>query len=249
MSRKETTHFGYRQVPLHEKARRVASVFDSVAGRYDLMNDLMSAGLHRAWKRLAINQALLRRGHEVLDLAGGTGDLASLALRRVGDKGRVVLSDINGSMLSRGRDRLLDEGWSGNIDFVRCNAEALPFPDRSFDRVTIGFGLRNVTHKSAALAEMRRILRPGGRAMILEFSHLYVPALKPLYDLYSFRVLPWMGSVVAGDSESYRYLAESIRMHPDAPTLARMMSDVGFEDCDYTPLTAGVAAIHVGQVY
>ena len=249
MSRDETTHFGYEQVPVHEKVRRVASVFDSVADRYDLMNDLMSAGLHRAWKRLAIHRALLRRGHHVLDLAGGTGDLSSLALRAVGSEGRVVLSDINGSMLARGRDRLLNEGWSGNVGFARCNAEALPFPDRSFDRVTIGFGLRNVTHKSAALAEMRRVLRPGGRVMVLEFSHLYIPALQPLYDLYSFRVLPLMGSVVAGDSESYRYLAESIRMHPDAPTLAQMMSDAGFEDCDYTPLTAGVAAIHVGQVY
>ncbi|MBK1726210.1 ubiquinone/menaquinone biosynthesis methyltransferase [Halorhodospira neutriphila] len=249
MSEQETTHFGYRQVPVEEKARHVGSVFDSVADRYDLMNDLMSAGLHRLWKRQAIRHTLLRPGHRVLDLAAGTGDLASLALERVGPEGEVVLGDINGPMLARGRDRLIDQGVGPQAAYVRCDAEALPFPDAAFDRVTIGFGLRNVTHKEAALAEMRRILRPGGRAMILEFSQVRAPGLRPLYDFYSFRVMPLMGRLVTHDAESYRYLAESIRVHPDAPTLAGIMEQAGLEDCEYTLLTGGVVAIHTGWVY
>jgi len=249
VSEDKTTHFGYREVPLEEKAERVASVFDSVADRYDLMNDLMSAGLHRLWKRQAIHHAKLRPGLRLLDLAGGTGDLASLAMPALGADGQAVLSDINLSMLVRGRDRLIDQGVGAQADYVLADAEELPFPDASFDRVTIGFGLRNVTRKENALAEMRRILRPGGRAVILEFSHVYVPALRPLYDLYSFRLMPMMGRLVVNDAESYRYLAESIRMHPEASTLKGMMEDAGFEDCDYTLLTAGVAAIHTGWAY
>ena len=249
MSEHRTTHFGYDEVPVDEKTRRVASVFDSVAERYDLMNDLMSAGLHRLWKRQAIQHAHLRGGQRVLDLAAGTGDLASLALDRLGPDGEVVVSDINLSMLRRGRDRLIDQGVGGQASYALADAEALPCPDGTFDRVTIGFGLRNVTDKERALAEMRRVLAPGGRAVILEFSHVYVPALRPLYDLYSFRIMPLMGRLVVNDAESYRYLAESIRMHPDAPTLAGMMEGAGFEDCQYTLLTAGVAAIHTGWVY
>ncbi len=249
MSEDSTTHFGYRQVPLEEKAKRVASVFDSVADRYDLMNDLMSGGLHRIWKRQTVGRTLIRPGHHVLDLAAGTGDLASHALEKVGPEGRVVLSDINHSMLARGRDRMIDQGVGPRAHYVIADAEELPFPDGSFDRVTIGFGLRNVTRKENALAEMRRVLRPGGRAVILEFSQVYVPALRPFYDLYSFRIMPLMGKLVVNDAESYRYLAESIRMHPDAPTLKGMMEEAGFEDCDYTLLTGGVAAIHAGWVY
>ncbi|MCG5527091.1 class I SAM-dependent methyltransferase [Halorhodospira halophila] len=249
MSDDKTTHFGYREVPLEEKAKRVGSVFDSVADRYDFMNDLMSGGLHRIWKRQTIGQTVLRPGHEVLDIASGTGDLASLALPRVGPEGRVVMSDINLSMLARGRNRMIDEGVGKQAACVLADAEELPFPDASFDRVTIGFGLRNVTRKENALAEMRRVLRPGGRAVILEFSHVYVSALRPLYDLYSFRIMPMMGKLVVNDAESYRYLAESIRMHPEAPVLKGMMEEAGFEDCDYTLLTAGVAAIHTGWVY
>ncbi|MFW6278072.1 MAG: bifunctional demethylmenaquinone methyltransferase/2-methoxy-6-polyprenyl-1,4-benzoquinol methylase UbiE [Halorhodospira sp.] len=249
MSEEKTTHFGYRKVPLAEKSRRVASVFDSVADRYDLMNDLMSGGLHRLWKRQAIHHAQLRPGQRVLDLAAGTGDLANLAMPGIGPEGEVVMSDINLSMLARGRDRLIDQGVGTQARYVLADAEELPFPDASFDRVTIGFGLRNVTRKENALAEMRRILRPGGRATILEFSHVYMPALRPLYDLYSFRVMPLMGKLVVNDAESYRYLAESIRMHPKASELKAMMERAGFEDCDYTLLTAGVAAIHTGWVY
>ncbi|MBK1733718.1 bifunctional demethylmenaquinone methyltransferase/2-methoxy-6-polyprenyl-1,4-benzoquinol methylase [Halorhodospira abdelmalekii] len=249
MSEEKTTHFGYREVPVNEKARHVGSVFDSVADRYDLMNDLMSAGLHRLWKRQAIAQTFLRPGHQVLDLAGGTGDLARLALDRIGADGRVVLSDINAAMLRRGRDRFINEGVDERAAYALCNAESLPFPDASFDRVTIGFGLRNVTHKEQALREMRRILRPGGRAMILEFSHVYIPALRPAYDFYSFKVMPFMGRLIVSDADSYRYLAESIRVHPDAPTLAGMMGEAGFEDCEYKLLSAGVVAIHTGWVY
>lgn len=249
MNEDNTTHFGYREVPVAEKARHVGSVFDSVADRYDLMNDLMSAGMHRLWKRRAIAQTMITRDHEVLDLAGGTGDLARLALDKVGDEGHVVLSDINAAMLRRGRDRFINEGIDSRASYVRCDAEYLPFPDSSFDRVTIGFGLRNVTNKELALAEMRRILRPGGRAMILEFSHVQVAALRPFYDLYSFHIMPVMGKFIVNDQESYRYLAESIRVHPDAPTLAAMMGAAGFEDCDYSLLTAGVVAIHTGWVY
>jgi demethylmenaquinone methyltransferase/2-methoxy-6-polyprenyl-1,4-benzoquinol methylase len=237
--------FGYEQVPSGEKAGRVRAVFDSVADNYDLMNDLMSGGMHRLWKRFTLSQAALRPGQRALDVAGGTGDLALGLARQVGGEGLVVLSDINWEMLSRGRDRLLDAGVTGNVGFVQANAERLPFADASFDCVTIGFGLRNVTDKPAALASMRRVLRPGGQLLVLEFSR---PAagLKPFYDLYSFKVLPLIGRVVARDADSYRYLAESIRMFPDQPTLAGMMRDAGFEDCRWHNLTGGVVALHRG---
>jgi len=240
--------FGYEQVPPDEKAGRVRGVFDSVADNYDLMNDLMSGGLHRLWKRFTLSQTGLRPGQRALDVAGGTGDLASGLARQVGDEGLVVLSDINWEMLSRGRDRLLDDGFTGNVGFVQANAERLPFADASFDCVTIGFGLRNVTDKAAALASMRRVLRPGGQLLVLEFSH---PAagIKPFYDLYSFRVLPAMGRLVASDAGSYRYLAESIRMFPDQPALAQMMRDAGLEDCRWHNLAGGIVAVHRGYVY
>jgi len=240
--------FGYEEVPAGEKASRVRAVFDSVADNYDLMNDLMSGGMHRLWKRFTLSQTGLKPGQRALDVAGGTGDLAAGLARQVGAAGLVVLSDINWAMLSRGRDRLLDEGITGNVGFVQANAEKLPFADASFDCVTIGFGLRNVTDKPAALASMRRILRPGGQLLVLEFSR---PAagLKPFYDLYSFKVLPAMGRLVARDAESYRYLAESIRMFPDQPTLASMMREAGFEDCRWHNLTGGIVAVHRGYAY
>jgi demethylmenaquinone methyltransferase/2-methoxy-6-polyprenyl-1,4-benzoquinol methylase len=238
-----TTHFGYQQVPEEEKARRVAGVFDSVAGRYDLMNDLMSAGLHRLWKRFAVEQSRVRPGERVLDVAGGTGDLTRLYHDRVGPRGTVVLTDINGAMLTRGRERLLDEGHA--VPAVQCDAEHLPFPDASFDCVSVAFGLRNMTHKDAALAEMTRVLRPGGRLIVLEFSRVWKP-LAPLYDVYSFRVLPRLGELVAKDAESYRYLAESIRMHPDQDTLKIMMEQAGLEKVEYFNLAAGVVALHRG---
>ncbi|MBA1148955.1 bifunctional demethylmenaquinone methyltransferase/2-methoxy-6-polyprenyl-1,4-benzoquinol methylase UbiE [Ectothiorhodospiraceae bacterium WFHF3C12] len=245
----ESTHFGYQNVPTDEKARRVGQVFSSVARRYDVMNDLMSAGLHRLWKRQAVNRLNLRPGMRVLDLAGGTGDLTALMRPKVAPDGAVILSDINEAMLREGRDRLIDEGVTGGVDYVLADAERLPFPDASFDRVVIGFGLRNVTHKEQALAAMRRVLRPGGCAVVLEFSQLYLKPLQPLYDLYSFRALPLMGRLVANDADSYRYLAESIRMHPDQETLMAMMTEAGFEDCDYLNLSGGVVAIHRGYVY
>ena len=247
-SERESTDFGYQQVPTAEKARRVGEVFRSVAGRYDLMNDLMSAGLHRLWKRQCIAMARLRPGQAVLDLAAGTGDLARLAARAVRPGGRVVMSDINEAMLARGRDRLLDEGLV-DVEYVLADAESLPFPAASFDRVMIGFGLRNVTDKIRALREMHRVLRPGGFVLVLEFSRLYLRPLQPVYDLYSFQVLPRMGRLVAGDAESYRYLAESIRMHPDQDTLREMMLEAGLEDCSYTNLSGGVVAIHRGYRY
>jgi len=244
-----TIDFGYQQVPVTEKAQRVRQVFRSVADRYDLMNDLMSAGLHRLWKHQAINRVQPRRGHRVLDLAAGTGDLSLVLSRRVGPEGEVVMTDINEAMLARGRDRMLDAGRVGNLRYALCNAEALPFPDQHFDRVTIAFGLRNVTHKDRALREMYRVLKPGGWATVLEFSRVYLPPLRPVYDLYSFRVLPVMGKLVANDAESYRYLAESIRMHPPQEQLAGMMTEAGFEDVDYLNLSAGVVAIHRGFRY
>jgi len=240
--------FGYEEVAPEDKASRVRGVFDSVADNYDLMNDLMSGGMHRLWKRFTLGQAGLKPGQRALDVAGGTGDLAAGLARQVGASGLVVLSDINWEMLSRGRDRLLDEGFTGNVGFVQANAEKLPFADASFDCVTIGFGLRNVTDKPAALASMRRVLRPGGQLLVLEFSRP-AAALRPFYDLYSFRVLPALGRMVAGDSDSYRYLAESIRMFPDQPTLAGMMRDAGFEDCRWHNLTGGVVAVHRGYAY
>jgi len=241
--------FGYEKVPVTEKQARVRGVFDSVASKYDLMNDLMSGGLHRLWKRFTLSQTGLRPGQSALDVAGGTGDLAMGLARQVGPTGHVVLSDINWEMLSRGRDRLLDKGIAGNVSFSLANAEKLPFADASFDCITIGFGLRNVTNKPAALASMRRVLKPGGQLLILEFSHPVAPGLKPVYDAYSFKVLPLMGKLVAGDDASYRYLAESIRMHPDQPTLADMMKAAGFDNCRWHNLTGGIVALHRGYAY
>ena len=241
-----TTHFGYRDVPVAEKQRMVGQVFSSVAGEYDRMNDLMSVGLHRLWKRHFVSTSGVRPGQRVLDLAGGTGDIAALLSGRVGDAGLVVLGDINAQMLEVGRDRLLDRGVFANVRFARLNAEALPFPDGSFDAITMAFGLRNVTDKAAALREMQRVLRPGGKALVLEFSRLRAEPLKPLYDLYSFKVLPWLGQRVAGDADSYRYLAESIRKHPDQDTLAGMMREAGLQQVAYRNLSAGIVAIHSG---
>jgi len=241
-----TADFGYRQVPKEEKAHHVAGVFHSVADKYDVMNDLMSLGIHRLWKRYAIELSGVRRGQRVLDLAGGTGDLTARFARMVGPEGEVVLADINGSMLQRGRARLLDEGIVGNVQFVQADAERLPFPADHFDCISIAFGLRNVTDKQAALASMERSLKPGGRVLVLEFSKPTVPGLKPLYDLYSFMVLPMLGRLVAGDAASYRYLAESIRMHPDQETLRGMMREAGFERCDYHNLSGGIVALHRG---
>jgi demethylmenaquinone methyltransferase/2-methoxy-6-polyprenyl-1,4-benzoquinol methylase len=246
MSDDKTTHFGYKQVPAEDKAGLVRGVFDSVASRYDLMNDLMSLGIHRLWKRHTVELAGVRRGQRVLDLAGGTGDLAERFAGIVGPDGEVVLTDINAAMLGRGRDRLMDAGVAGNLRYAQVDAERQPFPSDYFDCVTIGFGLRNVTHKQQALDEMYRVLRPGGRALVLEFSH---PTSKPLakaYDLYSFSVLPTLGRMIAGDPESYRYLAESIRMHPDQETLRAMMEQAGFERCSYFNLSGGIVAIHRG---
>ncbi|MCO5106317.1 MAG: bifunctional demethylmenaquinone methyltransferase/2-methoxy-6-polyprenyl-1,4-benzoquinol methylase UbiE [Burkholderiaceae bacterium] len=243
MSEPRTTHFGYETVDEASKAARVAGVFHSVAARYDLMNDLMSAGLHRIWKAFTIGQAAVRPGMRVLDVAGGTGDLARAFARRVGAQGEVWLTDINGSMLAVGRDRMVDDGCLQPA--VQCDAEALPFPDGYFDRVTVAFGLRNMTRKDRALAEMRRVLKSGGRLLVLEFSQVS-KALAPLYDLYSFSVLPWLGKRVAGDEASYRYLAESIRMHPDQETLKKMMEEAGFSRVRYFNLTGGVVALHEG---
>ena len=238
-----TTHFGYRTVSEEEKARHVAGVFDSVAGRYDLMNDLMSAGLHRLWKHFTVGQSLVRPGDRVLDVAGGTGDLARLFAQRVGPEGEVVLTDINGSMLAVGRDRMLDAGL--RVPAAQCDAEHLPFPDGHFDCVSVAFGLRNMTHKDAALTEMSRVLKPGGRLLVLEFSQVWKP-LQPLYDAYSFGVLPLLGRLVTGDSASYRYLAESIRMHPGQEELRQMMERAGLERVEYFNLSAGVVALHRG---
>jgi demethylmenaquinone methyltransferase / 2-methoxy-6-polyprenyl-1,4-benzoquinol methylase len=243
---KETTDFGYEQVTPDEKGRRVRGVFDSVAGRYDLMNDLMSAGLHRGWKRFAVEVAGVRAGARVLDLAGGTGDLARLFAERAQASGTVVHTDINGAMLVAGRDKLIDHGVV--LPTVQCNAESLPFADRTFDCVSIGFGLRNVTHKERALSEMARVLVPGGIALVLEFSRVAAP-LAPLYDWYSFNVLPALGRIVARDAASYRYLAESIRMHPDQDALKALMERSGFDRVDYYNLVAGVVALHAGRVY
>ncbi len=242
---RETTHFGYENVAVEDKARRVRSVFDSVASNYDVMNDLMSAGLHRLWKRYTVEQAAVRRGQTILDLAGGTGDLAKRFANQAGSDGHVVLADINSSMLREGRRRLIDAGVAGNLSIAQVNAEKLPFADSSFDCITIAFGLRNVTDKDAALRSMRSKLKPGGRALILEFSEP-AKALKPAYDLYSFKVLPALGKLVAGDEASYQYLAESIRMHPNQETLLGMMQEAGFERCRYHNLVGGVVALHVG---
>ncbi|MDF1795603.1 MAG: bifunctional demethylmenaquinone methyltransferase/2-methoxy-6-polyprenyl-1,4-benzoquinol methylase UbiE [Coxiellaceae bacterium] len=245
----ETTHFGYTDVPVADKAGKVAEVFHSVASKYDLMNDLMSFGLHRIWKRFAVGLLDIRKGQKILDLASGTGDIAALMSPMVGADGQVVLSDINESMLSVGRDRMLDKGLSNNMSFALANAESLPFEDNYFDRITIGFGLRNVTDKDAALRSMFRVLKPGGRCLILEFSKPPAEILNKVYDQYSFKLLPKIGKRVTGDEDSYRYLAESIRMHPDQNTLADMMRGAGFEDVDYHNLTGGIVACHRGFKY
>jgi demethylmenaquinone methyltransferase/2-methoxy-6-polyprenyl-1,4-benzoquinol methylase len=242
----DKTHFGYEEVAATDKAQRVRGVFDSVATRYDLMNDVMSAGLHRVWKRFAVDATRVRAGMRVLDLAGGTGDLARLFAQRVGASGTVVLTDINGAMLALGRDRMVNDGRL--VPAVQCDAEKLPFAGSRFDCVGIAFGLRNVTHQGAALAEMCRVLKPGGVAMVLEFSRVAAP-LAPAYDWYSFNVLPRLGKLFAGDDASYRYLAESIRMHPDQATLKAMMEQAGFDGVEVHNLTAGVVAVHLGYKY
>lgn len=238
-----TTHFGYQTVNEDEKVQKVAEVFHSVAPKYDVMNDLMSAGLHRLWKTFTIAKAGIRPGFRVLDIAGGTGDLARAFAKQAGASGQVWLTDINESMLRVGRDRLLNDGQI--LPMALCDAEKLPFPDNYFDRVSVAFGLRNMTHKDVALAEMQRVLKPGGKLLVLEFSKVAEPLQKP-YDLYSFSVLPWLGEKIAGDADSYRYLAESIRMHPDQETLKGMMQEAGLERVEYFNLTAGVAALHTG---
>jgi demethylmenaquinone methyltransferase/2-methoxy-6-polyprenyl-1,4-benzoquinol methylase len=246
MTDHEKTHFGYREVPAAEKAKLVDGVFTSVASKYDVMNDLMSLGIHRLWKRHFVATSGVRAGDTVLDLAGGTGDIAIAMARAVGARGRVLLTDFNAAMLREGRDRLLDEGVVGNVSCVQVDAQAIPLPDRSVDLVTIAFGLRNVTDKDAALREMQRVLKPGGRALVLEFSQVTVAPLRPLYDLYSFQVLPRLGAMVARDSGSYQYLAESIRKHPDQDTLKAMMEAAGLVRCTYRNLSAGIVAMHSG---
>jgi demethylmenaquinone methyltransferase/2-methoxy-6-polyprenyl-1,4-benzoquinol methylase len=246
MRKEETTHFGYEDVAVSEKASRVRGVFDSVASKYDVMNDLMSMGIHRLWKRQAIEMSGAREGQQILDLAGGTGDLSIQFARIVGARGRVVLSDINASMLQNGRERLINEGVLGNVEFVQINAEQIPFPENSFDCVTISFGLRNVTDKEQALRSIHRVLKPGGRLLVLEFSKPTNETFRSLYDFYSFNILPKIGKVVADDEESYRYLAESIRMHPDQETLRGMMDEAGFSRTEYFNMTGGVVALHRG---
>jgi len=241
-----TVDFGFEKIAWSDKAARVRVVFDSVAGKYDVMNDLMSFGAHRLWKQFTLSLTGLRPGQHALDVAGGTGDLALGLLRQVGKSGRVVLSDVNPAMLEIGRDRILDKGFVGNIECIVADAERLPFEDNAFDCITIGFGLRNVTDKAAALAQMYRVLKPGGQLLVLEFSTPVAPGLKPLYDAYSFKVLPLLGRLVARDEASYRYLAESIRMHPDQETLLGMLRTAGFAEVRYHNLTGGVVAVHRG---
>ena len=245
----KTTHFGYEQVDVSDKANKVADVFHSVADKYDLMNDLMSAGVHRLWKRYTIEKSGAKKGDTILDLAGGTGDLAAKFARIVGKDGMVTLSDINGSMLENGRERLTNMGIAGNIEYVQANAECLPFDDNKYDIVTMAFGLRNVTVKDAALRSIYRVLKPGGKLMVLEFSKPVVPGLGTIYDQYSFKLLPLIGKLVANDEESYRYLAESIRMHPDQETLKDMFDAAGFERTSYHNMTGGVVALHIGYKF
>ncbi|MDF1677895.1 MAG: bifunctional demethylmenaquinone methyltransferase/2-methoxy-6-polyprenyl-1,4-benzoquinol methylase UbiE [Legionellaceae bacterium] len=250
MTRPEkTTHFGFESVAWDDKAAKVGEVFDSVAKRYDLMNDLMSLGIHRLWKRLALTKSLVRPGHQVLDLAGGSGDIAQLLAKKVGEQGRVILADINAAMLKVGRDRLIDQGLLNTIRCVQANAEALPFASNQFDCITIGFGLRNVTDKARALASMYRVCKPGGKLMVLEFSTPTLPGLKPIYDAYSFHVLPKLGEWITQDAESYRYLVESIRMHPSQDALKDMIETAGFEDCTYHNLSGGIVALHIAYKY
>lgn len=248
-SQKDTTHFGFQQVDTADKANKVADVFHSVADKYDIMNDLMSAGIHRLWKRYTIETSGAKKGDKILDLAGGTGDLAAKFARIVGPDGLVTLSDINASMLENGRERLTDMGIAGNIEYVQANAECLPFADNKYDLVTIAFGLRNVTDKDAALKSIFRVLKPGGKLMILEFSKPVVPGLNTVYDQYSFKLLPLIGKLVANDADSYRYLAESIRMHPDQETLKGMMEAAGFERVAYHNMTGGIVALHTGYKF
>lgn len=245
----DTTHFGFKQVPVGEKADRVREVFDSVAGKYDIMNDLMSMGIHRVWKQYTIDLAAPRPGEKALDLAAGTGDLSIAMSRLVKDQGRVVMSDINAEMLGQGKQRLRNKGIVGNVEFKQIDAQEIPFEDNTFDIVTIAFGLRNVTDKDKALREMHRVLRPGGRLLVLEFSKPTVPGLGPIYDQYSFKLLPFMGRIVANDEESYRYLAESIRMHPDQDTLKGMIEDAGFGRVQYYNMTGGIVALHRGYKF
>ena len=244
--KEETTHFGYEDVAVGEKASRVRGVFDSVASKYDVMNDLMSMGIHRLWKKQAIEMSGVREGQEILDLAGGTGDLSLQFAKIVGPQGRVVLSDINQSMLHKGRERLINEGILGNVEYVQINAEQLPFADNRFDCITISFGLRNVTDKDQALRSIYKALKPGGRLLVLEFSKPQDQRLKSAYDFYSFNILPFIGKVVANDEDSYRYLAESIRMHPDQNTLREMMDEAGFDRTEYFNMTGGIVALHRG---
>lgn len=241
-----TTHFGFKDVDVNQKAKLVADVFHSVAAKYDVMNDLMSMGIHRIWKRFAIDCSGVRAGQTVVDIAGGTGDLTAKFSKLVGPTGKVILADINDSMLKVGRDKLTNKGIVGNVEYVQANAEALPFPDNSVDLITIAFGLRNVTDKDKALASMYRILKPGGRLLVLEFSKPENDMLSKVYDAYSFHALPKMGQLIAGDAESYQYLAESIRMHPDQDTLEGMLKNVGFENTEYFNLTGGIVALHRG---
>ena len=246
MTDQKTTHFGFEQVAVEKKAERVAEVFHSVAAKYDIMNDLMSGGVHRLWKRFTIEASGVRPGHKVLDIAGGTGDLSYQFAKRVGPTGQVVLADINASMLGVGRDRLIDRGIAGNLQFAQADAQYLPFPDNTFDCITIAFGLRNVTDKDLALRSMLRVLKPGGRLLVLEFSKPQHSLLEKVYDTYSFKILPFMGKLVTNDADSYRYLAESIRMHPDQDTLKGMMNTAGFVNTEFHNMTGGIVALHKG---
>lgn len=249
VNQQKKTHFGFQSVTWDEKEKKVGDVFKSVAGNYDLMNDLMSLGIHRLWKRFTIEVGQLHRGQTVLDLAGGSGDLTRLMSERVGDKGLVVLADINAAMLQVGRDKLLNLGLLNNIQYVQANAQSLPFASNLFDCITIGFGLRNVTDKEEALRSMFRICKPGGKVMILEFSTPTLPGLKPVYDWYSFNILPKLGELFAQDAGSYQYLAESIRMHPGQEELKAMVERAGFEDCYYHNLSGGIVALHIARKY